>query len=292
MSAPDALEGLLPTEGGEVAPAASEAGNSQEKDPLSIGAFNGVTVTKTDGKKQELKTPPTPKEIAESVSQPTNKDERHAAQKITELSEKSISLARLAVEHDENAIYSIAETDPKLAEKLLLEYDYGTENLEELLAMHENPKADPEDVQRQVQNDQRIRDLESKILDETIKRLRRDHPDLKDELEEEYRNMYSDAHFSKYDEVQKLNIARAALGKTVPQTSNQVLLDVLKTQEASSSGTTSSLKTERKQSIPDARRHLYEAGAVSEADLNKYLPENIDEILESAYSARVKQALR
>lgn len=288
MSATDALENLLPSEGQGQPPAASEAGNSQP-DPLAIGAYNEITAPN-----KEVKPPPSLPMQQGTQTQPISKDERHASRKITELSEQRINFARLAVEHSEEAIYDIAKSDPDLAQKLLGEYDYGTENLEELLALKANPKADPDEVQRQVQNDQRIRELENRVLDETIKRLKRDHPDLKDELEDTFRTMYSDQNFAQYDETKKMEIARAMLGVKPPQqekqqVSQKTLLDILKTQEASTTSLPSTVNLEKTYSIPEGKRDIYASAGVTPDKMKKFLPDNIDEVVERIYSHSVKK---
>lgn len=216
-------------------------------------------------------------------AQPQTKEERHASKKITELAEDRIKFARLAVEGNAQAIYKIAEDDPKLAEKLLQEFDFGTDSVEELLALQKNPDAKPEEVKKQVVTDSKIQELEKRVLDETIKRLKKDHPDLEGDLEKEFRDMYSNPTFSKYDEEKKIDIARAALGIKPKGPSNEILLEMLKQQEGSLSPAKTRMPMEKTKRIPNDAAKIYKSAGVTEKDLEKFLPEDIDDIIATMY---------
>lgn len=252
--------------------------------PETVHPNSGIGSQNVVGLKQTKVEDPTIKKAdPEIVTQPQNKDERHASRKITELSESRIEYARLAIDADKDAIYKIAEKEPDLAEKLLKEFDYGTESIAELLALKDAPKGKEDEVIKDVQTQSKIQELEARVLDETIKRLKKDHPDLKDELEQELRSMYSNSTFDKYDEDQKVNIARAATGKPSQHQDSTVILDMLKQQEGTISapkGADAPVKTNR---IPADKQRMYKAAGVTEADLENLLPADIDSVIEKAF---------
>lgn len=222
---------------------------------------------------------------AETVQPTQTKDERHAAQKITELSERRISYAKLAVEADKDAIYQIAKEEPDLAEKLLKEYDYGTESVEELLAKAEHPNLKEDELKKRVEDDSRIKELEAKVLEESIKRLKKDHPDLKDELEQEFRSMYSNPALKQYSEDTKLNLARAATEQPSQQPETQVVLDLLKQQEGTTTSPKGGETIEKKNRIPPDKARLYRSAGVTEETMDLYLPPDIDQVIERAFNA-------
>lgn len=252
--------------------------NENLDDPLytSEEIVESQTPQQQPQKKEEPATEPTGDDGKKHLS----KDERHASTKITELSEQRLKFARIAIERDKEAIYDIASTDRKVAEKLFEEYEYEADSLDELIAKHENPGADAKTVQEKIQNDERYSKLEEDLMSEKLNRLRQKHEDLDTDLEQEFRKINSNPLFESKTEEEKLNIARASLGKTTPSSeSNQVALDILKTQEGMTTTPKGGAEAKKKQRItPGSERH-YESAGVTEKDLEKYLPDNIDDLM-------------
>jgi len=253
-------------------------GQVQTQDFTQVGALNApvakasVAVPVTQGHVQ-----PAP------VVQPQTKDDRHAAQKIGDLSEKRLKYARIAVESDQDNIYKIAEEEPEVAEKLLKEFDYGVETLEELLQRKENPDAKPEDIKKEVQKDKRFQAIEKKLLDSEVERLRSVHPDLTGELEEAFREVYSDPHYSdekKFPLEKKYELARVLSGKTSQTTTaNDMALDMLNVAEGSISAPRATTVTEKRPLLSaELAKRIRESG-VDPAKAEQYLDPNIDQIL-------------
>ncbi len=246
------------------------AGTSLEFD---VGQYNDGVKTPEPAKKE------TPAVQTQVQPQTQTKEERHASQKITDLSEKRLKYARLAVDSNADAIYAIAETEPEVAEKLLKEYDFGTEDLQELLLKKENPKADPAELKQKVETDKRLEKMETKLLNEVISKLQKEHPDLKDELEETFRKVYSNPEYEPLDEDRKVEIARAITGKTKSSVSQDTMVGILKAQEGTTSAPKGVTVTDRKNKIPGQSFGAYKAAGVSEADMERYLPEGLDDYI-------------
>lgn len=263
-------------------------GNAKEFDELAPTirgpGVNHEVLTQETTKQEPKKEEPAPAEKKPddtTQAQPTEKDYRHATQKITKEIEKKMALGRKMVEKDSEAIYDIAETDPDLAQKLLQEYDYGTTNLEEFLQKKESGAQTLDDVKGKViSTDSRLKKIEKKLMDERVLRMREINPDLQDELEEQFRELYNDPRFADEDPTKVLNVARALTGQTSQQTStNDVALQILKSQEGAQTSLKGGGGGARKRTESPQSAAVRRAFGHSEADVEKYLPPNIDEIL-------------
>lgn len=263
---------------------------NEQTDFSEIGALNEMRNIPDEHELQQKPVTQSPAPVPlvpkqEEVTQPSDKDARHAATKINELNDAKMDAYRLALEANEKAIFKIAEKDPKAAEKLLSEYDYGTESLQELLAQQANPGAKPEEIKRDVEVDSTLSGLKEDLFNEKVLRLQREHPDLEGELLDEFKNVYSNPYFNSKTERQKLDIARAALGK--PQQTDagkQVALDLLTAAQGSSgSPKEAGARESTKQALTAESRQRMEMGGVSEKDLNKYIPDNFDDIVQKAF---------
>lgn len=282
-------------------PAPSSGGNEQQTPDLSeIGSQNRIGVDdkyekmiqndplfRTENQQQPKKEESqeqqqTLSKEAPAQTQPQNKDERHAATKIQKLSEGQTNLARKLVERDADAIYDIAHENPELAQKLLEEYDYGVSTVQELIALEQNPDATPESVQRDLAVQNELGTMKAQLMDEKVARLKTKYPDLEGEVEQYFRKVYSHEDYKDLPEETKVNVARALANKLPPAQSegDQVALELLKKEETITHvprGGGGAQK--RKGEISPESRRRYAAAGVTEADLEKYLPENIDDIV-------------
>lgn len=243
--------------------AAAPAGTSEQPERM-------IALTIPRPEKQEEPKEPIKKE--EPVqTQPTDKDYRHLTAKMHEEIDEKIRIAEMLVDRDPDAIYDLAESDPALAKSILKRRpDYGAKTVEELMAKKgQEPKED----------DGKLKEMEARLLNEHVLRMKKEHPDLKDELEDAYRDMYSDPRFKDYDEEKKLNIARAVTGTTAQQPSRvpDVTLEMLRQNE----GVHTSMRSSGTHSEDPARLRSLSAWGYTKEDEKKYLPPNIDEILSS-----------
>lgn len=240
----------------------------------------GVELPKPQPKVEKPKEEAKVEDKKEPDTQPTEKDYRHAQQKITKEIESKMSLARKMVEKDADSIYDIAETDPKLAQKLLEEYEYGTKSLDELLGTKERASVTDDDVKERVlSTDRRLKKIEDKLTDERVLRMKEKHPDMKDDLEEKFRELYSDAKFSEEEPDKVLNVARALLGKPLQKADAQdVALDLLKQQEGVQTTLKGGSGAQKRSETPQSAA-IRKSFGHSEADKEKYLPENFNEIM-------------
>ncbi len=216
----------------------------------------------------------------QTTTQPTEKDYRHAQQELGRQIDKKIKMAEKLIQRDPESIYDIAETDPDLANKILERFpDFGAKNVSELMA--KNGLKNVDDIKEKVvATSSEVKALQESLREERVLRLKERHPDLKDALEEEFRNLYSDPRFADYEPEKVLQVARAFTGKISQETNaNDVALSVLKQQE----GATSTLKGSTNQgkviNETPTQRAMRTSFGHSEEDSKKYLPSNIDEFL-------------
>lgn len=289
--------------------AASSAGQEQSTVPeqFQIGAFNilGVDPSKViamHNKEQAQGTDATQTQTTTQVSQDgkeasqvaarqlTEKDERHFAQYVTKASQEKYDLARLAVEANEEAIYKIAETDKDLAQRLLKEYDFGTDNVQDLLAKKDFSKSkNPQEAEKQYEDAQWKQQMEKDLLEEKILRLKGENSDLNGDVEDKFREIYADKAFAKYDEKQKLDVARSLTGRQSTQSNaDNVALAVLKREEGIASSPKGATPPENTKQVSSEMKKMMQAANLSEKDLN-VLPSNIDELISSMYGPLVGQ---
>jgi len=258
------------------------------------GAAQAVPSTGTDviGSMNNLGSIPTLSEKVVVVQPPaearkeldTAKEERHFSKKINEMNESRTSLARKLVELDSQAIHDIAAEDPKLAQRLLEEYDLGADTVEELAAMRENPNVKKEDIKKKVQEDTRLSGIEEALFNEKMKRLKLEHDDLEGDLAEEFKKVYSNATFKGKSETQMIAIARASLGEEPKERKvNNSALEILRAQEGFSTPPRQSGEITKRNIIPKESKSRYESAGVTEADMEKYLPVDIDKDIAYAY---------
>ena len=265
-------------------PTAHPAGIDEGSNPAVVIKAPGVSYEVPQPKKEEPKkeTPaPEIKKEEPAAPQPTDKDYRHAQQKITKEIELKLALARKMVEKDADAIYDIAETDRSLAEKLLEEYDYGTKSLEEFLEKKESESVEDSEMKvRVLKVDKRLASMEKKLTDERIQRMREKHPDLSDELEREIRTLYSDPRFAEATPEKVLAVARAMSGETDPIASaNDVALSLLKANEGASTSLKGDAGAGKRKDLTPQQAAIQQQFGHTDADREKYLPPNLDEIL-------------
>lgn len=270
-------------------------GYSSEVAPqFAIGAFNApggklettpaTTVTTTEQVNANATavttTPETTIGTQAGTRQLTEKDERHFTKFVTKTAQEKYDIARLAVEADENAIFKIAETDKDLAERLIKEYDFGTDNVDELLEKKAIvSSANPAAAEKEIQDAKWKQNMEKQLMEEKILRLKGENADLDGEVEDAFRDLYSNPAMSKFDENQKLAMARAIVGKaSTKSNADDVALAVLKQQEGSMSSPKTAVKPDKTKSYSPEFKQMQKAMGVSDKDL-ELLPENIEELI-------------
>lgn len=235
--------------------------------------------SKTEGDK----TPPaTTPPVTTTVQQPSAKDDRHSQTKINTLVDEKINVAEKLLEKDADAIYEIASTDPSLAESLLKRHsEYGVQSVDDLLSKKELGDADLQGLAQQTQTTSKeVKELKADLMESRINEVKAKHPDLKGDLEQEFRQMYNKPEFKGYTAPQLYKVVKALHGKESQQsTANDVGLDILKQQEGATVQMTGASTPEKKSTLtPDQRRTMNEFGH-SAKDHEDFLPENIDDIL-------------
>lgn len=276
--------------------AVSPTGTEQAEVPseFAIGAFNapGVdtqqVIRERRGQQNTQAAKPTPAQVEAKgkpeVQQPTAKDERHFSQFISKAAEKAYDMARLAVEANADAIYDIADRDPEMAQRLLKDYQLGANTVDELLQKKNiNDAEDPALAELKQEASQRMSALEKELLEERIFRLRGDNPDLNGDLEEKFREVYSDPAFAKFDTAQKLNVARALTGKPQGQqtNANDVAVAILKREEGIVAPAKSASQPDKFKQESASFRAMKSAMGVSDKDL-EILPPDIDDLIAQA----------
>lgn len=262
---------------------AAQAEGSTGTDHTEIGSMNNLGVTDPVQPVQKVVQPPVAAEVKkEEPSQ--SKDERHFSQKINEMTDSRTSMAQRLVEADKDAIYDIATDDPKLAAKLLAENDFGADTVEELLELRDNPEAKKEEIKKKAEENNRLTTIEEDLFNEKVLRLKTQHPDLDDDLVDEFKKVYSNDAFSDKTETQQIAIARASLGKT-PETKkvDNSALEILRAQEGLTTTPVQTGEVQKPNMIPKERAEVYNSSNVSEADMQKYLPDDIDKEIAFSY---------
>lgn len=293
----------------QVAPVNPASGHSQAAIPagtgfvgevpaqFSIGALNGVggrvesALQKTQAQSNQAAAPATPSaqeahQVAEAQTaarQLTEKDERHFAKFVSQASQEKYEIGKLAVETDADAIYKIAETDKELAARLLKEYDFGTENVEELLEKRNVlTAANPEEAERQIQDAKWKKQMESELMDERILRLKGEDSEIVGEVESQLRDIYQDPAFSKFDLKQKVAMAKAISGGGNKNAgADDVALAILKREEGTASSPRTATKPENTKSYSPEFRAMQKAMGVSDKDL-ELLPDDIDQMISNS----------
>lgn len=250
----------------------STGGSSAGIDLSEVGALNNGVPQETQKQPQvaQEQQPVEQKAEEKPTEGVSEKDERHFSKKINEMNESRFSLAKRLVEVNSDAIYDLAEEDPKIAERLLKEYELGADSIEELLEKKKDPDAEETVIKKRVEDNARMSKVEEELFNEKLSRLKGQHKDLDDELAAEFKKMYSNSAFSGKSEEQLLNIARASLGKTQTQKQDTSALEILRAQEGFFSTPKHTGELKKKQRIPEDKKRLYQKGGVTEADLEKY----------------------
>ncbi len=260
---------------------------NEEGDKNDPGVFGEITpsvdYTKPPpppAKKEE--TPPTPP--APPAPQPPSKDDRHAQTKINTLTDQKIGVAEKLLSKDPEAIYEIASEDKGLAESLLKRHsEYGASTVEELLENRDNQNQDLEGLGGKVGAvSKEVKTLKSELMEERISGLKVKHPDLKGDLEQEFRTMYNDPKFAEYNPEQLFKVVKALHGKeSQTSTANDVGLDILKQQEGATIPVRGGSEVVETSKLTPGQRQTMEEFGHTEKDLEDFLPENIDDILDS-----------
>jgi hypothetical protein len=291
--------------------AVSPTGTGQPQVPpeMGIGAFNGIGVNPQkqiqmqrselamQGQNNQNAQQQTPalqqngNEENSNLRQPTEKDARHFAKFVTDAAQEKFDIARLAVETDQNAIYKIAEKDPELAQRLLKEYDFGTDSVEDLLdKKNVDASKNPQEAKKEIEDSKWKTKMENELLEEKVQRLKLENPDLEGPMEEKFRELYKDPTMSKYDIVQKLNMARVLTGTPQTETNaDNVALAMLKQQEGSMTSLKVSGKQEMQKSFSPEFKKMQRSMGVQDKDLG-ILPDNIDEILSQQFGSMIPKA--
>ncbi len=282
------------------AEAASPAGIGQtDNSGFGIGAFNtlGVSQMKAStmtpaqvtAQTQQSASPQGQSAAGQegttvATRQLTEKDERHFTTFVTKATQEKYDFAKLAVEADADAIYKIAETDKDLATRLMKEFDFGAENVDDLLQKKNIQKADnPIEAQKQLEDQKWKQNMENQLLDEKILRLKGEHENIDGDVESKLRELMIDQGMKDYTDIQKIEVARTLAGKSNPHSSaDNVALAVLQREEgivSSPRGTTTA--DGAKQVSPEMKKML-QAANLTEKDL-ALLPPNIDDMISSMY---------
>ncbi len=266
-----------------VATAADSAGKEFQVDITKGITAPGVGHTPQE-KKPEDKTATTPKKEEVVVTQPSEKDERHFAQKVQQDFDAKVRLAKRLFEKDPESILELADEDESVANAVLRDSPYeGAKSVEQLRKVKEENLSD--DERKFIKRDRKLSRLEQQLLDERILRLRGKNPDLQGDLETKFRELYGDERFeSLVDDPEKLiGVARALTGTAPAQnTANDVAIGLLKQQEGSMPASGGSAPEKAKSKLTDSQRRQMKSFGHTEADYEKYLPKEIDHMLGAA----------
>lgn len=262
-------------EGGDDAVAQASASDGNEAmDGIASPAFNADgTVKQPEAKKEEKKAPP--------ATQPTEKDQRHFAKKIQQDFDAKLRLAKKLVSKDPDAIYDLIDEDETLVTHILKTDDsFKAKTIDELRALRQSEENGEQDPLIASTN-QKLVKIEAQLAEERILRLKGQFPDLRDDVEDKFREMYSDERFSDYEPEELYVVAKALTKKSSTKpNANDVALDMLQSQEGalpSSGGGSGTVKAKSK--LTNEQKNRLQQFGHSEADLDKYLPPNIDKIL-------------
>lgn len=282
--------------------AASPAGQGQPVIPpqYDIGAFNNLGVNSNRADMNQLAqakngagstnvtpvaTPPqgqlataTTEGTQVQPRQLTEKDERHFAQFVTKAAQDKYELGKALVEADSEAIFKIAETDKDLAQRLVKEFDFGADSIEALLEKKTvAAAADPLVAQKEIEDAKWKATMEKQLLEEKVLRLKGEDSDLNGDVEEKFREIYNDKAFAKYDEKQKVAIAKTLTGKNQTQSSaDNVALAVLAREQGVTSQPRGATNQEKMKQVSPEFRAMQKSMGVTDAMLS-VLPPDIEE---------------
>lgn len=213
----------------------------------------------------------------------TEKDERHFAKFVTQASQEKYELAKALVEADSEAIFKVAETDKDLAERLIKEFDFGTDSLEALLEQKSVSTAkDPQLAQKEIEDAKWKQTMEKELLEEKILRLKGEDPELEGEVEEKFREIWSDKAFAKYDEQQKVAIAKTLTGKAQTQSSaDNVALAILQREQGVVSSPKGATQADKMRQVSPEFRQMQKSMGITDAMLD-ILPSDIEEQINQA----------
>lgn len=220
-----------------------------------------------DDQKKSKKSKDDEDDEEDDSAQQTGKDARHATQKINEEVRKKTLIAEKLLEKDADAIYEIAEDDPKLAAHLLRRHtEYGASTVEELVKNRDLEDADLSKTKKVVvKTTDEVAKLQKKLVDSEIRRLRGDNPDLDGELEDTFREMVQHPDYEDLEPERILAVARAFLGKESPQKTSKasdVAEEMLNAAQGSmpSAGSRVKKDTESESITPSMRRMMQGMG--------------------------------
>lgn len=160
-----------------------------------------------------------------------SKQDRHADRKITELSESRLKMARLAVEANPDNIVTIYQADKDVANKLFEEYDFKADSLEQLIHHKTNPDKPFEEAIRQKEQETKLAQVEEQLTQLKVEQLRTTNPDLKDEVEAEFKRLLNSSAFEDRSMTDILNIARLSVGKPVSTLDSATIKEVVGNQQ-------------------------------------------------------------
>jgi hypothetical protein len=223
-------------------------------------------------------------EMKTQTQQPSEKDRRHFAQEITKAAQDKYDIARLAVETDENAIYKIAEKDADLATRLLKEFDFGVETVTELLDRKTvDTSKNPEQVKKEIEDNRWKKDMESRLLDSEILRIKAENPEITGEAETKLREFMSDSAMDKFSTVEKVNMARAITTKESQQNNaDNVAIALLSREEGMVSAPKGAGNPDNTKQVTPEMKQMLKAAGMTEKDLD-VLPSNINEMISQMY---------
>ncbi len=229
-----------------------------------------------DQKKSEKSKDKEDDEEDDSAQIQTGKDARHANKKINEEIRKKVLIAEKLLEKDADAIYEIAQDDPKLAGYLLKKHtEYGAATVEELVKNRDLEDADLGTTKKVVvKTSDEVAKLQKKLLDSEIRRLRGDNPDLEGELEDTFREMVQLPDYEDIEPERIVAMARAFLGKESPQ-KNSKASDVAEEMLNAAQGSMSSAGSKGRkdtdtESITPSMRKMMSGMGLSEAVYKKH----------------------
>jgi len=207
-----------------------------------------------------------------------SKESRHFSRKINQEIEKRVDLAKDILVDNPDYIYRLAERDPDAADRILKEDPQtfgGAKSSKELLQKKKLDDGGDDGVKETVlQQQDRIERVERTQKESRIRELKRVHPDLEGELEDEFLKMDGNTYFDRFSDDAKVDMARAALGVQPPDTSDadSVARDMLTQREGSTISRRSAPQGRGKQSqeTPEETRTRQIFGNTAE-DEEKYL---------------------
>lgn len=240
--------------------------DGQNQDDESQNGDDGSSSNSSDDKSQ--------KDTQSQVS----KESRHFSRKINKEVDKRVDLAMDVLGDNPDYIYRLAERDPEVADRIIRKdpESFGNvKNAQELLQKKKLKEGGEDTVTETVlQQQSRIERVERQQNEQRLRELKKVHPDLEGELEDEFLKMDGNSYFDRFSDDAKVDMARAALGKEAPDTSDadSVAADMLRQREGSTISRRSAPNSRGKQmqETPEERR-AREAFRNEPGDEEKYL---------------------